>query len=81
MGGGADDEAHRATGPVLWERDSRDKEWVGIILGRWGWERGKVPLPDPAEALEIGLVELGGETRVGGDGEVVEDVADDAGLL
>jgi hypothetical protein len=75
MGGGADDEAHGPTRPVLW-----DEERIGIVLGE-DWEGCGVPFPDPAETPEVVRVKLGGETGVGGDGEVVEHVAKDAGVF
>lgn len=79
MRGGADDKAHGATRPVLWGRGDEERIWV--VLGGEDWEGRGVPFPDPAETAEIMLVKLCRETRVGGDGEVVEDVADDAGGL
>lgn len=80
MGGGTDDETHRPTRPVLWGRDGGDKERIGIVLGGHG-EGSRVPFPSPAETLEVMLVKLCCEARVGCDGEVVEDVADDARLF
>ena len=80
MGRGTDDEAHRPTRPVLWGRGrGGDEERIGVVLDGGGG--CQVPLPDPAEALESMLVKLCGEAGVGGNGEVVEDVADGAGVL
>lgn len=79
MGRGTDDEAHRPTRPVLWGRwRGGDEERIEIVLGGGGG--CEVPLPEPAEALESMLVKLCGEARVGGDGEVIEDVANGAVL-
>lgn len=78
MGGGTDDEAHGPTGPVLWGRGgSGHKEGIRIVLGGRG-EGGRVPFPEPAKTHEVVFVKLCREARVGGDGEVVEYVANDA---